>query len=211
MSGAVVPQLIRGAYLWTSGMAINADGCPRCYAPPGSGLAPLDNLANAGRPGNWWGIACNNVGAPYVQGPDHAAPGYYVSTTALTDRSKPAGDPARYVDSDKVPYIVVPPDLTGQRGVHMGDVAMVMYKGTSCGALVADVGPRGKYGEGSMALARLVGIPDSPRHGGVADGVTFLVWPKTTCGWPRSITSFQAQAERAFAEFGGPAALRPSV
>jgi hypothetical protein len=40
----------------------------------------------------------------------------------------------------------------------------------------------GKYGEGSIALARALGIPSSPRNGGCADGVTFVVFPGSSKG-----------------------------
>jgi len=40
------------AFLFVSGMAIDADGSPHAYNPSDTGL---DNFANGGRPGNWWG------------------------------------------------------------------------------------------------------------------------------------------------------------
>src|SRR5258708_2675267 len=83
-----------------AGLAVDADGSPHAYAPSGSGLQGLDYLANAGHSGNWWGIATDSHGMPYIQGPNTPAPGYYVSTTALEDGSKAVNDPARYVNSE---------------------------------------------------------------------------------------------------------------
>jgi len=209
-------QLIRGAYLWQSGFAVDADGSPRAYAPDHSGLHGLDALANAGKPGDWWGVVTNAGGNPVEQGPNDPAPGYYVSTTALVDPRFADRDPRRYVDSETVPYASVPRDLTGQRGVRMGDVAIAIYQGVAVGAIVADVSPAGHYGEGSIALASALGLPADPRHGGVAFGVTWLVWPSShaTPAWPRTLDDFQAQAVRMFADWGGIAAvpwLAPSV
>lgn len=188
-------DLIRGAYVGTSGLSIDGDGSPHCYAPTGSGLVGLDHLANAGHVGNWYGLACDHIGFPYIQ-----PSGYYVSTTALVDRSKHASDPARYVNSETVPYVSVPSNL---RNMRMGDVALAVYKDIVCPAIVADVGPANKYWEGSMALATALGIPNSPRDGGTAWGVTMLLWPKSAGGWPRSAESIAKQASDLFSTWGG--------
>jgi cold shock CspA family protein len=42
-----------GAILYRAKFAVDADGCPRAYGPNDTGL---DWTANAGYPGNWWGI-----------------------------------------------------------------------------------------------------------------------------------------------------------
>jgi hypothetical protein len=179
---------------WTGGLAIDADGSPHAYAP--AGIVALDYLANAGRPGNWWGLACDHDGRPYVQRASDPAPGYYVSTTALVDRSRPLWDPRRYVDSEAVPYLSVPPELV-RFGAAMGSLAIVTYSGRSSPAIVADIGPAGKLGEGSIALAKALGIPSDPKRGGCADrAVTFRVflhsafapaWPRA--GWELAATS----------------------
>lgn len=202
-----VAQLVRGAYLWQSGFAVDADGSPRAFALPGSGLHGLDHIDNAGSHGRWWGVVTNAMGLPVAQGTDDPAPGYCISTTSLVDRRFGERDPRRYVDSERIPYVAVPPDLQGQRGVRMGDVALVLYQGRCQGAVVADTGPRGHYGEGSIALAQALGIPSSPRAGGVAWGVTWLVWPGSSGGWPREPAEVHVQAVRLFAEWGGVAGV----
>lgn len=209
-------QLIRGAYLWQSGFAVDADGSPHAYAPAGSGLHGLDHIDNAGKPGDWWALVTNAGGCPVVQGDNDPAPGYCVSTTALVDPRFADRDPRRYVDSERVPYASVPRDLLGQRGVRMGDIAVAIYKGVAVGAIVADASPAGHYGEGSIALAAALGLPSSPRSGGVAFGVTWLVWPSShaTPAWPRTNEDIQAQAVRMLAAWGGLAGvpwLAPSV
>lgn len=175
---------------WISKMAINADGCPRTYHPDNK--SGLDYLANAGKPGNWWGIACDVSGKPYIQTESDPAPGFYVSTTALFDKKKKKNDPHRYVNSLTVPYVVVPPELVSF-GIKMGDLCLVSYKDKTMAALVADVGPRGKIGEGSMALANALGIKSSPKNGGVKSGVSFNVFLKTSKGWPRTMEELASE------------------
>ena len=52
-----------GTLYWTCPLMVDADGSPHAYHPDGSPPG-LDYLANAGSPGNWWGIACNSSGDP---------------------------------------------------------------------------------------------------------------------------------------------------
>lgn len=185
---------------WTSGMSIDGDGSPRAYAPKNSGLPALDYLTNAGEPGNWYGVVTdtgNKDGNPIVQGPHDPATGYYISPTSLQDKSKTTSNPWRYVDSSVVPYIAVPPEVL-HKGVKLGDVCWVEYKDKAYGAIVADVGPSGKYGEGSIALAVALGMKSSPKNGGVSSDVTFTVFPGSSKGWPREVSDFHAQAKELF-------------
>lgn len=186
--GDVEVSVADGVVRWTSGMQIDADGAPRAYAPSGSALRGLDYLANAGAPGHWWGIVCDDHGEPYVQGIDDPAPGFYVSPTALCAPGFSRRDPRRYVDSYTVPYLAIPPELRVVAGVKLGDLAVVKHAGVCCGAIVADIGPRKKVGEGSMALARELGIPESPRNGGAGWGVEYCIFLGTATSppWPRS-------------------------
>jgi hypothetical protein len=138
-------------------MAIDADGAPTAYHPThGRGL---DNLANAGHEGNWYGVVtdtCRRNGKPVVQGPNDPAPGFYVSPTALRDSHFERQDPRRYVDSTRIPYISLPGHHTNVLHAALGDLAMVVngHNGRHSAAIFADVGPRAKIGEGSIALAK---------------------------------------------------------
>jgi hypothetical protein len=93
--------------------------------------------------------------------------GAIVSKTAYLIRGEPDNTPKRYVDSETVPYVVVPPVIIQKtQGVVRGCFATVTYKGKSVDCMVGDVGPRKKIGEISMAAARAVGMNPSPRSGG---------------------------------------------
>ena len=93
--------------------------------------------------------------------------GVIVSKTAYLIRGEQEDTPKRYVDSETVPYVVVPPIIIQKtKGVVRGCFARVTYKGKSVDCMVGDVGPKRKVGEISIAAARAVGMRFSPRSGG---------------------------------------------
>lgn len=191
------------AVWWTSGLAVDADGAPNAYGPNNTGL---DYTANAGSPGNWYGIVTDASGEPILQGPADPCPGFYVSPTSLQDRTKRTSDPHRYVDSNHVCYISIPSNEIHDHDLHPGDVALVHCKetGQTSAAIVADVGPRNKWGEGSMALARALGLGDSPKHGGTDAGVTCVIFRHSSKGWPRSNVDIAQQVQDIINnEYGG--------
>lgn len=203
--GGIAVAISASEVTWESGYRVDADGSPRAYSPWGSGLPALDNLRNAMHridddPHNpehgWVGIVTDPLGKPVIQGPGDPAPGYYVSPTALTDRSKGIGDPRRYVDASTVPYVTVPQVLL-RKGVMLGDVGLIACRGTglSYPAIVGDVGPR--PGEGSVYLAERLGIPSNARNGGCERGVIFRIFLGTAANppWPRTMESIQSAVD----------------
>ena len=79
-----------------------------------------------------------------------------------------------------VPYVVVNPHVRAKaKGVVIGCKARVTYKSKkkTIDSVVADVSGGNDIGEMSIAAAKKLGIPDSPRHGGVDSGVSFEFWP----------------------------------
>jgi len=188
---------------WTGGLQVDADGSPRAYNPKDTGL---DALANAGRPGtashrgNWWGILTDNHGEPVVQGAVDPAPGFYISTTSLSDGSRAWDDPRRFVDAETVPYIVIPPSFLGFAGkggvCRLGDLAVAvnLTNGNKVPCIVADVGPSNEIGEGSIALAQALEVPSSPRTGGCEDNILIIIFSgsHTQPAWPRSLADINA-------------------
>jgi len=170
-----------GALVYECGLQVDADGSPRAYHPKGSpGLDGLDYLADAGSPGKWWGIATDNGkmdGNPIIQGPNDLAPGFYVSTTALENPQFALGDPRRYIDSERVPYIVLPGGLPSAPKLGAQALVINLRNQSIVRAIFADIGPRDKIGEGSIALAVALGIPANPRTGGCSDGILTIVFP----------------------------------
>ena len=105
--------------------------------------------------------------------------GVIASTTWYRHPGKLRSDPAAYVDSETVPYIVVPPLVIQKtKGVVRGCKARATWKGKSVDCVVADRGPADKVGELSIAAARAIGLPESPRHGGTEkQEVLYELWP----------------------------------
>jgi hypothetical protein len=183
------------AFFYESGMTIDADGAPNAYHPDNSGL---DDLANAGTPGRWEGLAKDPDGEPYIQGQDDPFPGFYVSATALADRSKPVNDPTRYVDASKIPFVVLPGGLARQLKARPGDLAVVFNErnGKSSYAVFGDVGPYDRIGEGSIALAENLGIRSDARNGGARRGILDVVFPATGKGWPRTLDEINEEGQQ---------------
>ncbi len=183
------------AFFYESGMTIDADGAPNAYHPDNSGL---DDLANAGSPGNWEGLAKDADGEPFIQGPNDPFPGYYVSATALADRSKAVNDPTRYVDASRIPFVVLPGVMARQLGARVGDFAVVFNQrnGKISYAIFGDVGPYDRIGEGSVALAENLGIRSDARNGGARRGIVYLVFPGSGNGRPRTIEEINVEGQK---------------
>ncbi|MEJ8823618.1 glycoside hydrolase family 75 protein [Variovorax humicola] len=107
--------------------------------------------------------------------------GVIASMTWYRHRDKLASDPAAYVDAETVPYIVVPPLIVQKTsGVVRGCKAQVTWHGKTVACVVADRGPAQRIGELSIAAARALGMPSSPRNGGTERAeVLYELWPGT--------------------------------
>ncbi len=187
------------AFFFTAGMTVDADGAPNAYNPQNTGL---DDIANAGSPVHWDGIITDQKGQPVLQGADDPYPGYYVSCTSLVDRTKSLTDLTRYVDATKVPYVVLPGDLARETGTRLGDFAVVLNhrNGKSSYAIFADVGT---MGEGSVALARNLGLNPDARGGGSRQGLLYVIFPGSGNGRPRTGDEIHSEGQRLFDNWGG--------
>src|SRR5262249_10034019 len=130
--------------------------------------------------------------------------------TALEDTTKARTDPKRYVDSSAIPYVVLPSEALKTLKAKMGDFAVVINSKNHklSPTIVADQGPKGQIGEGSIAPAEALGIPTNPRHGGAASGVLYLVFPGSGNGKPRPLEEIRAQAPTLFNAWGGTTQVR---
>ncbi len=156
------------------GLTVDADGSPHAYAPKGK--AGLDYLANAGYPGNWWGIATDKNGTPFLQTEGDAAPGFYVSTTSYQHRKIMKRDPRRYLDAEVENFIVIPEFLRGRvKPIVLGCKAEVIEvkTGKVVSGIVGDFGPATHLGEASIAVAKELGLNADPKRGGT-DAARFV-------------------------------------
>jgi len=208
----------RSAYVFTaSHMRVDADGAPNAYHPNDIGL---DYLANAGYPkSSWWSTVLvpdpANPDIAYAQTSGQYA-GYFISKTSLQDKSKKATDPARYVDANKVPYLVFPGSFLRMQGSgKLGDLGVAINpdNGKKVAFVVADIGPStAQLGEVSIALAeRLGGTNVNPKNGaGVPKGdIIYMVFPNSSRSfkWPLSDAEIEQHANQLLRQAGGEEAL----
>src|SRR5215470_8250935 len=161
---------------FTAGAQLDGDGAngqfgePPCYAPASYKGKTLDVLANAGGPGDWFGVVTDtgeDDGTPVKQKASGPAPGAFVSATSYRWPELARIDPLAYVDAASVPYIVLPSHWRKEAiGVVLGCKAIV--EDTKTGKIlnaagVLDFGPKAKLGEASIACAQLFGVPSSPK------------------------------------------------
>lgn len=155
-----------GSVQFMGGMTIDADGGRRTYAPAGSGLKALDYLANAGSPGNWYGIVTDSQGRPVV-----AKSGYYISPTTYVRKEYSARNPERYLDPEREFFAVFPGPLRRMvKPVLLGCRVIVqdITNGVTKEGVAGDAGPASHLGEASIAYAEFFGINSSPKHGGTS-------------------------------------------
>jgi hypothetical protein len=109
------------------------------------------------------------------------------------------------VNADAVPYVVLPKGQFKEHGVKVGDLAIVRNKenGALTVAVFGDVGPRHKRGEGSMALARELGLNPSPTHGGTQSrNIEYLAIPGSGGDKARNQTDLLAKINNAKQKLG---------
>lgn len=106
---------------------------------------------------------CNKTADPAYQG--------------QTSASDSNGDP---LDAAALPFVVVPLPSTRfdykKAGLALGSVIMVLYQGRIAYGIFGDEGPSSIIGEASYAMAKALGIPSSPKTGGVDSGVTYVAF-----------------------------------
>ncbi|MEO5735136.1 MAG: M15 family metallopeptidase [Rubrivivax sp.] len=177
-----------GRVHFTADADIDADGAngqsggPPAYKVDDSGSEALVNggmRIEAGKVvcGKPWARDIVILGAD--QQPRVFSGGLIASMTWYRHPGKAADDPAAYVDAETVPYIVVPPLVVkGTKGIVRGCKARVTWRSRSVDCVVADRGPADSIGELSIAAARAIGLPASPRNGGTkAVEVLYELWP----------------------------------
>lgn len=233
------------AIAFASQMQVNTDGAPDSYHPDDKGITHICNGVSVGPNCSWepaclpafrkakaegfrgptkmcfFAMATGKDGVPLIQGAGDPSPGYFVSTTALKQPGHKAGTPQAQLDSNTIPFAVVPTtwQRDGKPGPKLGDFG-VAYR-TSNGKLaffvVGDTGPRNKLGEGSVALHKALGNDPFVERFGVRRArkgiggrdVVYLMFPgSATPGEPFDTASIERKARRHFDSFGGAERLK---
>lgn len=206
------------ALFFMSGLAIDADGSPQAYHEGDrgeGGLKPLDVMANSSD------LIRDKGGNLHKQTAADPAPGFFVSPTSLTDShiTDPT-NPRRYVNSGEIPYITLPggtkyydrakkehhhpSPFIAKLGVSLGDFAAVINTQNNqiSYAIFAEIGPPGKIGEGSIALADELGIDSSPVNGGTAQKVVqYIIFPGSGNGEPRTLKEIKSAGEKLYGQW----------
>ena len=203
-----------GSRMFLGQFFIDADGAPRAYHADDA--VAMDNLLNAGEPGNWWALAtdakdCGPTGQPIVQSKDDPAPGYYVVMTSMSDPViEDCRRQGKYVDPEKIPYVALSQKIRPfNYGSNEGALALVvnLRTGKRAFAVFADQAPDYGFGEGSLLLGKTLGLDPDPKIGGtnVRENV-FVVFPDEL-GFTRDVEKIKTTARSAFHKWGGEAKL----
>ena len=180
------------AMFFLSGMHLDTDGAPKAYHR--NAALALDNLSSAGNPPSP-DVLVYVHGVLAVQTASDPAPGFYISQTTLSDPAKARTDPRRYVNAEAIPYFVLPPEAVA-KGAKVGDYGFVLNtsNGKSAFAVFADGGPKAQIGEGSLALARALGLPakNAKAGGSETKNILYVV-----------LTGYQGDQPRTLAFRGG--------
>lgn len=90
------------------------------------------------------------------------------------------------LDSNVVPFYVMPMHWYQPHGIKPSDIAAVIYKDRIEFAIFGDVGPPDQMGEGSLALHRTLGHETVSnghvKNEAIDSGVVFIVFPGTGAG-----------------------------
>jgi len=210
----------------TDHAAADADGAPNAYHPDDVGKrctkdphVGLDCPANAGYPTeDWWPDVLvpdpQDSSKAFVQ-PDGPFKGFFVAMTSLRKPGGPKTDPTTYVDSTKVPYVVIPTGFEKLPNVaKQGDVGVAVHlkTGKLTTFIVGDAGggSKAKLGEGSIALYAALGFPNAnPRTGGglPRDEIQYILFPGSrkagSAIWPRTNEDIRAQVMELIAKTPG--------
>ncbi|MFJ9562306.1 glycoside hydrolase family 75 protein [Streptomyces fuscichromogenes] len=113
----------------------------------------------------------------------------------------------RQLNAEQLPYVVVPGPSGRwnhrESGVRGGAVAAVIYQDHVQYAVVGDTGPRDIIGEASYATAKALGVNPDPRVGGIASGVTYIVFKDSAIKPIEDQAAAQEEGERLAALFTG--------
>jgi hypothetical protein len=94
---------------------------------------------------------------------------------------------------------------------RLGDIAVAFNRRNEqrAFAIFADIGPNVHIGEGSVALAKALGLPSDPKAGGASDRIiVYVVFPASGSGFGRPRRVIDRLGTRLLSDWGGLERLR---
>lgn len=114
-----------------------------------------------------FGFAVDKNRRPLIQQDGDPFPGQgYISTTSVVIPEAPAGTQRRYIDSNRIPYVVIPSSVVKKYGIRPADLAIVYRPATGAVAFAVH-GDQGGLGEGSIKLHMELGNDPMLQKNGV--------------------------------------------
>lgn len=199
----------KNGYFLLAKMAIDVDGAPRAYHP--KDRRPPDNFTNALD----WKANVSGDDLHGIQGQDAVGPneGFYVSGTALENPAFPENDTRRWVDAERIPYVVLVSNFPRLADNHLnarkGDCAVVIRLETKevTPAIWGDVGAA--VGEASLKVAWNLGLDPTASHhppkvtGYDGRNFVYIVFPGVHVAPPWEPEDIRQKAMAAFDAWGG--------
>jgi hypothetical protein len=125
-----------------------------------------------------WGGTFGTGDIP-VQGTNDPAPGFFISVTSATNPGVARNDSqAKYLDSDRTPYTVIPRTLVNQKLLPRGGIAWAWNPKSNRSAAAVFGDTQSKFGEISVAFAQRIekGAID-PISPAALNGSATIPWP----------------------------------
>jgi hypothetical protein len=210
------PESKRRALLFQADMDVDADGSDGDRVPAGNGISPTFKPFTSFR----WAKKSNRPN-PYLPGiedrlrrteSEQKMAGAerkrdLKSTIAELRDEVSAMKKYSYLIGTYDPFIVVPASFTkGNDGVRVGDYAIVVVGNTVYPAIVGDIGPNDRVGEGSLRIAKEVNSASNPNNRPISElKATYVVFNGTADpSWgPPDLEKLQARCETLVKEIGG--------
>lgn len=167
---------------------LDMDGSPRAYNASNTGIEDNGNAMNSKGEFLPNVILLDGLKKPILQNQTDPFPGFFISLTTLNLQNSLITSPKHYVNSDEIPYFVLPIEKVN-KSVRIGDIGLIFNTLTkqSAFAIFADTNPN-VIGEGSIALAKKLGINAKLNSkgkfiGGNENGdILYIVFPKSGKG-----------------------------
>ena len=122
-------------------------------------------------------------------------------------------DTKKPLDPLTIPVVVLPVTEYKKYGIKLGDLCAVYNKANKklASAIFGDIGARGHYGEGSVALVSQLGLSTDPRLGGAQGGIVYIVFPNSRVSQHITPELIATEGARHFIAWGGTDKLEHSL